>query len=164
MKLAAEAGLGKVADLIELSTACPLTCTNNKNLLHRYEEFSPSKPCPVSLAFASVEAEKITPIGRGYLRVPALNNKGYVEIKAYYSPLLTRSLLSQWDFLSCEGSECDYSHKSLLMDEKQCTFLDTYHHSLRKSQVVQACGFIFANALYFQPLVASKTPSSADHV
>jgi hypothetical protein len=72
----------------QLDTAADVSVTQLKQFLHGYQAFVPSSLCPVVLVPA--DGTKITPVGVGFLRIPAPSHRGYYDILAYYSPAITR--------------------------------------------------------------------------
>ena len=51
----------------------------------------------------------ITPVAVGCLRIPALTLQGWVDVKTYYSPLFTSTLLNEQDLIHATGTSNDYS-------------------------------------------------------
>lgn len=72
--------------------------TNNLNLLHDVVHFGPNKRCWTRMKGATSK-KHITPTAKGKLRVPALNIKGYIDVKCYYHPEFTATLVSDNDVL-----------------------------------------------------------------
>ena len=67
-------------------------------MLHDYREFSATFPCPVKLEPAK-EGSDIYPQGVGYLHVPAINGRGHISVRTFYSPSLRTTVIDERDFL-----------------------------------------------------------------
>ena len=85
-----------------IDTGAGVSCTNLKFALHKYRDFTKSRRSPVSVrgAFGSKAAfSSVLPEGKAFLQIPALNRKGFVFVRAFYSPFLSSTLVNEQDFL-----------------------------------------------------------------
>ena len=141
----------------QIDTGADTTCTNLLYLLHRYKPFSPSNPCPLHLRPAKKGAT-ITPLGAGYLRVPAPTILGYKDVYTFYSPDLNTTVISDNSLIRSTGNPSAYSGVTLeqFFDAGTCTF--TAHHRLRRSEDLVIYGVYKCGNSYTQALIPPPLP------
>ena len=119
----------------------------------------------------------ITPSAVGLLRIPALTPAGYVDVKCYYSPHFSTTLLSESDLVAATGCPKAYSgqstnkffdfdhdainrdiakgvislEKHYSVDSGHC--LVTCHHKQNRRKDLVICGIICSGQCYTQPIV-----------
>lgn len=72
------------------------TCTNQRNKLHGYREYTAKSPCRICLCAPIGGKERtITPIGYGYLHVPCNNKYGFLAIFCLYHPDLNTTVIDE---------------------------------------------------------------------
>ena len=81
--------------------------TNLLYLLRRVRFFDESFPCRVQMRGATSKTS-IIPSAVGFFRVKANNIDGFMDIKCYYSPHFTSTLLSDEDVLHATGHAEEY--------------------------------------------------------
>lgn len=161
-----------------LDTGAKGTVTNLKYILHNHKPYTKSFKCPVQLIGAVDRFNAIYSGGKGYLSIPADVDNGYIDVKCYYSPRLTSTLLSENCILEQNNNPSDYSSQTLqkhfainddsllwhisqtdplsskpiLYDYKNGTFTFTCHHKKTKSCNIVFHGSIQSGQCYTQPL------------
>eukprot|EP00980_Cylindrotheca_fusiformis_P004427 scaffold946_cov73-Cylindrotheca_fusiformis.AAC.2 len=85
-----------------IDTGAFVTCTDQFKLLYRYRQFTTSAPSPIRLMPATVDSDTV-PKGFGYLRVPAPNSDGYLDVRAFYTPKLRTTVIDERDFIQAAG-------------------------------------------------------------
>ena len=103
------------AEVAQIDGGAAITCSNNKALLHHYrrftENFKPKRP--IRLRDAGGELHE--PLGIGFLRVPTLRDKGFIDVVCLYVPGIKATIVSpsyvakqlRMGFVS-EGKELDH--------------------------------------------------------
>jgi hypothetical protein len=144
----------------QLDTGAKASVTNNKNNLHRYREYTKSHPPPVRLTAAIDNGDPgIFPEGEGYLRVPAPNARGYIEVLTYYSPHLTSTLISENGLYNTStNSTSAFSGQTLhkhYTDPLGYTgnFTLTCHHRLSRRRNLTIYGVLIGGQCYTHPLI-----------
>ena len=79
----------------QIDTGAKVSVTNLKYALHGYKEYGENKKSPICLTGAIDSNLKINPEGYGYIRIPSENKRGFIDVKTYYSPRLTSTLMSE---------------------------------------------------------------------
>lgn len=86
----------------QIDTGAFVSCTDQKNLLHNYQEFGPEYPCPIRLMPATVDSDAV-PKGYGYLHVPARNTDGFLPVRTFYTPELRTTVIDERDLVRAAG-------------------------------------------------------------
>eukprot|EP00980_Cylindrotheca_fusiformis_P009852 scaffold2183_cov131-Cylindrotheca_fusiformis.AAC.1 len=86
----------------QIDTGAFVTCTDQLNMLHNYQQFTSSAPSPIRLMPATVDSDTV-PKGFGYLRVPAPNILGYLDVHAFYTPKLRTTVIDERDLIRAAG-------------------------------------------------------------
>ena len=145
----------------QLDTGAKVSCTNCEFLLHRYMAYTKAKPSRIRMT-AAIEGEApVTPEGEGYLWIPSDNTIGYVEVKAYYSPLFTSTLID-------EDSVMGHSKlkRKLYTAQKIFKYLTTNKwsltctHKLSSARDIHIHGDIIDGKCFTHPLIARDLPSN----
>jgi len=76
----------------QVDTGAHVSCTDQKHMLHGYQEFTRSRPSPVKLMPAVVNSDAV-PKGLGYLHVPGKNAQGYLPVHRFYTPSLCTTVI-----------------------------------------------------------------------
>jgi hypothetical protein len=76
----------------QIDGGAKVSVTNLLTLLHKVKFYSKKFKCEIRMHGATSK-DIIQPPVEGYLRVPALTTKGYVEVLCYFSPHFTLTLL-----------------------------------------------------------------------
>jgi len=92
----------------QIDTGAKVTVTNLLYLLHDAKFYSDTFPCKVRMQGATSK-RILYPEAIGLLRIPALNDVGYVDVECHYSPEFTSTLLSNCDLLKTAGKPSDYT-------------------------------------------------------
>ena len=79
-----------------------VSVTNLVSILHNVKYFNTKFKSRVCMLGATSK-EIITPTAVGSMRVRALTRQGYIDVKCYYSPHLSTTLLSQVSFIEATG-------------------------------------------------------------
>jgi hypothetical protein len=77
----------------QIDGGAKVSVTNLLTLLHKVKFYSTNFKCKIRMHGATSK-DIIQPLAEGYLRVPAMTTKGYVDVLCYYSPHFTSTLLS----------------------------------------------------------------------
>ena len=144
----------------QIDTGAFASVTDQLHMLHGYREFSASFPCPVKLEPAK-EGSDIYPQGVGYLHVPALNARGHIPVRTFYSPSLRTTVIDERDFLRSRSTKYnDFLGERIQKYNDAGTF--TYHasHRLRSTQDVNVHGILRHGKCYTGPLI-SPDPSES---
>ena len=80
------------------------SATCHKELIMDYTKYTSSFPCPVRLTGAITEdngvSNSIVPLGEGFILVPSwFPQRGFVQVKVYYSPHLTGTIINEDDIM-----------------------------------------------------------------
>ena len=80
------------------------SATCHKELIANYRKYSAKFPCPVRLCGATTDnggdSKYIVPVGEGYILVPSrFPQSGIVQVKVYYSPHLTGTIINEEDLM-----------------------------------------------------------------
>ena len=108
----------------QVDTGAWVTCTDLLHMLHGYVAFTLENPCPVKLKPATIGSDA-TPHGYGFLRVPAQNAVGFLNVMAFYTPILQTTVIDERDLIRAAG----LSRKSIqseLFEKDYDTGLFTY--------------------------------------
>ena len=62
----------------QIDTGADITCTNLIDIIHNYKPYTKEFPCQLKLISAIDSTDGVYPHGKGYIYVPAVNEKGYV--------------------------------------------------------------------------------------
>ena len=79
----------------QIDTGAKVSVTNLQHVLHGYIPFKDESESPVRLTGAIDDGSAICPKGAGFLRIPARNRNGFVDVHTFYSPELTSTLVSE---------------------------------------------------------------------
>jgi len=82
----------------QVDTGVHVSCTDQKHMLHGYQEFTRSRPSPVKLMPAAVNSDAV-PKGVGYLHVPAKNAQGCLSVQTFYAPYLRTTVINERDLV-----------------------------------------------------------------
>ena len=145
----------------QIDTGASVSVTNEKELLHRYKPFNEQRKCPIRLNGAINMDEAIIPEGSGYLRIPTNFIGGYIDVKTYYSPTLSATLVSENDILKGAVNKWElgeYSGQTLhkifedtVNDRGRMLLVN--HHKRNKSRNIVLHGVILQGQYYTQPLI-----------
>jgi hypothetical protein len=141
------------ADRGMIDTGTLVTCTGFRHLLHNYVEFTKDYPCPLRLLPASVGSD-CTPVGVGYLRVPAANPIGYVDVRCYYTPQLRCTVIDERDFILASGIKPKQVYgEVILKDYEKGIFKYHAENKLKKSLDVVVYGILRNGKCYTHPFL-----------
>ena len=92
----------------QIDPGAKVAVTNLLSSLHRPIFFSKLRPCRVRMHGAT-STNLITPEAVGFLRVPTNNLEGFMDVKCYYSPNFTSTLLADNAVLDSTRFKGQYS-------------------------------------------------------
>ena len=92
----------------QIDPGAKVAVTNLLSLLHDPFIYTKRSKCNVRMKGAT-SMRLITPTARGYLRVPANNVDGYMDVECYYSPEFTSTLLADNAVLKSTRHQREYS-------------------------------------------------------
>ena len=145
----------------QIDTGAFATVTDQLHLLHGYQEFGPTNPCPIRLMPATQGSDTI-PKGFGYLVVPSNPHGGHVAVRAFYHPDLRTTVIDERDFVKASGYDpADFKGDTLHKDHDAGVFRFTAYHRLRSAQNVTVEGILRHGKCYTLPLIGPDLP--ADH-
>ena len=126
----------------QIDTGAFASVTDQLHMLHDYREFSATFPCPVKLEPAK-EGSDIYPQGVGYLHVPAINGRGHIPVRTFYSPSLRTTVIDERDFLRSHHTKpSDFLGERIQKFSDAGTFAYHATHRLRRSQDVNVYGIL----------------------
>ena len=96
----------------QIDSGARVTVTNLLFILRDVKWFTNEYPSPVKMYGATNRKLLITPSAVGHLRIPALTLNGYIDVKCYYSPHFSSTLLSESDLVAATGCPKVYSGQS----------------------------------------------------
>ena len=87
------------------------SATCHKELIMDYRKYTASFPCPVYLTGDITKengvSQSIVPLGKGYILVPSrFPQRGYVQVKVYYSAHLTGTIINKEDTMGDAKKNC----------------------------------------------------------
>jgi len=82
----------------QVDTGAHVSCTDQKHMLHGYQEFTRSRPSLVKLVPAMVNSDA-TPKGVGYVHIPAKNAQGFLLVQTFYTPYLCTAVIDERDLV-----------------------------------------------------------------
>ena len=91
-----------------------VSVTNLLSIMHNVKFFSAKFKSKVRMHGATSK-QVITPQAVGYLRVRALVKEGYIDVKCYYSPHFSTTLLSQVSVIEATGHPKQYISQDMRM-------------------------------------------------
>ena len=144
----------------QIDTGAYASCTDQLHLLWHYREFNDDYRCPICLIPAT-EGSDASPLGVGYLRVPAPGIPGYVEVRTFYSPALRTTVIDERDLIRAAGHQPkDFTGQVLEKNTDANTW--TYHarHRRRRTGDVVIHGRLECEKCYTFPLI--PPPMSGD--
>ena len=87
----------------QINTGADITCKNLIGVIHNYKKpYKKEFPCQLKLVGAINSTDGVYPHGKGYIHVPAVNEKGYVWLCCIYSPTPSLTLISE-DNIICSN-------------------------------------------------------------
>jgi hypothetical protein len=135
--------------------------------------------------YGATSKDIIQPLAEGYLRVPALTTKGYVDVLCYFPPYFTSTLLSDRSVVMATGNHWCYSgqfiNKLFAPDEETLqqdllsgqVDLDTKRYNLDYGTCMLTClhcfqqtgnlsipGIIRSGLCLTEPLIPADLPAS----
>lgn len=116
-----------------IDTSAYASCTHRRDWLHHYTEFTESNPSPIHLKPAT-DGSDATPVGFGYLHVPARNSRGYLAVRTVYSPVLRTTVINDLDISAAAGHKYrDMESAGIIwqFELQTCTYLA--RHRLKRS-------------------------------
>ena len=93
----------------QIDLGAKATVTNAMSLLWDIQHLTNEFPSPVKMYGATNKNLLITPTAVGKLRIPAMTQEGYIDVRCYYSSHFSSTLLSEADLLHATGKPNDYS-------------------------------------------------------
>ena len=124
------------------------------HMLHDYHDFSSSFPCPVKLEPAKAGSD-IYPQGVGFLHVPALNGRGHIPVRTFYSPSLRTTVIDERDFLRSHSTKpSNFLGERIQKYNDAGTFAYHATHRMRHSQEVNVYGILRHGKCYTAPLIS----------
>ena len=139
----------------QIDTGAKVSCTNMLFLLHEYRAYTSKQPSRIRLTAAIDNGDNaIIPEGEGYLFVPANNKQGHIRIKAYYSPSLTSTLISENSIMGSTALK-----RSLFKGQVIQKYFNTNNfillceHKLRSSRNIQIEGVLIGRQCFTHPLI-----------
>ena len=115
----------------QIDTGAFATVTGDKQLVHGYQEFNESFPCPIRLLPATENSDTI-PAGMGYMHVVAPNANGYIPVRTFFHPSLRTTVIKEQDFLRADCLMVSEFHSELLKKYHEAgtwTFTGSSYHS-----------------------------------
>ena len=109
------------------------------------------------------------PIGFGYLRIPAPNHIGYIDVLAYYSPDITSTLISENGiFESSTDTTKDFSGQTIHKffphtDGTGGTITVICHHKRQRSKDIVIHGALIGNQCFTHPLILPEQPLNSPY-
>ena len=144
----------------QIDTGTFASVTDQLHLLHDYQAFTPSNPCPLRLLPATVDSD-CTPKGWGYLHVPCANLVGYAPVRTFYHPDLRTTVLDERDFPKANGyKNSDFKTDRLTKHHDVGTWTFQCHHRLRSSEDILVHGLLRHGKCYTAPLIPPILPIS----
>ncbi len=145
----------------QIDTGAFASCTDQLHMLHAYRPFTKTFPCPIRLLPAT-EGSDLSPQGVGYLHVPALNSRGHIAVRTFYSPSLRTTVIDERDFMAFNGaSRKDFTGYKIDTNHDSETFAFKASHRLCRSRDVWVHGIVRHGKLYTGPLISPDLP--VDH-
>ena len=89
-----------------------VSVTNLVSILHNVKHFSDKFKSRIRMHGATSK-ENITPHAVGYMRVRALTRQGYLNVKCYYSPHFSTTLLSQVGVIEATGHPKEFTSQGM---------------------------------------------------
>ena len=96
----------------QMDSGTGVSVTNLVSLLHNAKFFNAKFKSRVHMHCATLK-EIVTPRAVGLMRVCALTRQGYLDIKCYYSPHFSTTLLSQVSVIEATGHPKQYISKGM---------------------------------------------------
>ena len=143
-----------------LDTGSQASTTPHRHLLWNYTPFTPTDPCPIRLRAADAKYTH-TPIGRGYLHVPADTPDGSVALLCYHTPEMPATIVSPRSFQTL--LQPFYRGFLLHTDESTHEFTFTACHRLRQSQNISVRGTQEGGLSYTSPVLCPPTSLDDDY-
>ncbi len=141
-----------------LDTAAFASVTDLKHMLHDYQEFSSSHPCPVLLQPAT-EGSDTRSLGFGYLHVPAETYAGYIAIRTFYHPTLRTTVIYERDFIKAIGlAPSDYQGSTLIKFDEAGSWTHTNFNQKSEQNNLVIHGVLWHGKCYTQPLIPPSLP------
>ena len=140
----------------QFDTGAFVSCTNMREMLHGYQEFTSKRPSPIRIAPAFKRTEG-TPEGYGYLHVPAHNSRGYLAVRTFYSPRLLTTVIDERDIIKAAGfSSNDIRGENLVKnyDYGVCTY--QAEHKRKRNHDVIVHGVLMNGKCYTDVLIAQE--------
>jgi hypothetical protein len=137
----------------QIDTGASVSCTDQLSWLHDYVPFTPSLPCPIRLMPATVGSDA-SPVGFGHLHIPAINSRGYLAVRTFYTPALRTTVVDERDLILAAGhSRRDIESTQFLSNFDSGTFIFRANHKLQRSLDVVVTGILFDAKAYTHPLL-----------
>jgi hypothetical protein len=148
-----------------IDTGAFFTCTGNRSLLHRYQAIRPTDLWLHRIKLkGAVGDASATPEGFGYLRVPAINDVGYIDILCIYSPLLNTTVIDERQILQAASHHrSEYTSVSVKKFFVPQTCVIEAHHRRCTPLNFEIPGVLIHDKCYTHELIlpGSDTPYEA---
>jgi len=146
----------------QIDTGADVSCTDQLHMLHQYREFDEAFPSPIKMMGGIVHSNA-APKGHGYLHIPAHNERGFLAVRTFYTPLLRITVVDERDLFKAAG------HKAKdMMSEKITKHYDTgtftYHarHKLKSTKDVIMHGVLLNGKCYTNALIPPDASPDSD--
>lgn len=94
------------------------------------------------------------PVGFGYLHIPAINSRGYLAVRTFYTPALRTTVVDERDLIIAAGhSRRDIESTQFLSNFDSSTFTFRANHKLKRSFDVAITGILLDGKAYTHPLL-----------
>ena len=141
----------------QIDTGAKVSCTNMLFLLHEYKPYTRRRPSKIRMTAAISDDNSdigIIPKGEGYLHIPSANTKGYIRIKAYYSPYLTSTLISENSIMGDTAFQRSFYIGQVLRKYFTVnTFSIFCEHRIRSNKNIQVDGVLINRQCFTHPLI-----------
>ena len=137
----------------QIDTGAFTSCTYIMHLLHNYVAFDKDNPCPIKLLPAS-DGSDLTPLGYGYLHVPAPTAKGHIAVQCFYHPELRTTVIDERDFVRGTGGKLkEYTGEKIIKHHDAGTFTYLASHRMKRSKDIVVYGVLRHGKCYTHELI-----------
>ena len=119
-----------------------MSCSNKLHIFQNYKPYSENFQCSVQLNAAIKQGDNdsnasIVPEDEGYLLIPASNSDGYIQVKAFYSPPLTSTLIGENSIMGeTKNKRSQFKSQVIHLNDSNFTLTCEHQHTQYKDIVI----------------------------
>ena len=146
----------------QIDTGAKVSVTNLRHALHNYRKYGKKHRSPITLSGAIDEDTVARPEGCGYIRIPSENKRGYIDVKTYYSPRLTSTLMSENCILRASVPKKEYQKYNSQtitkdfgkdVDKMTGSLMITNYHGNNSNKDIRISGVILGGQCFTHPII-----------